>query len=73
MGLAPTRTAWGDPLAAGELVAVKEVGVGMTVAILLDVTIVRGLLLPAAMTLLGKRNWWRPARSRPHDETLGAI
>ena len=46
--------------AAGELVAVKEVGVGMTVAILLDVTVVRGLLLPAAMTLLGERNWWRP-------------
>ncbi len=46
--------------AAGELVAVKEIGVGMTVAILLDVTVVRGLLLPAAMTLLGARNWWRP-------------
>jgi RND superfamily putative drug exporter len=49
--------------AAGELVAVKEVGVGMSVAILLDVTVVRGLLLPAAMTLLGERNWWRPTRS----------
>ncbi|WP_205471073.1 MMPL family transporter [Nocardioides sp. SYSU D00038] len=48
--------------AAGELVAVKEVGVGMTVAILVDVTIVRGLLLPAAMTLLGERNWWWPGR-----------
>ncbi|GAA1438917.1 MMPL family transporter [Mycobacterium cookii] len=47
--------------AAGELVAVKEVGVGMTVAILLDVTVVRGSLLPAAMTLLGERNWWRPS------------
>lgn len=44
--------------AAGELVAVKEIGIGMTVAILLDVTVVRGLLLPAAMTLLGERNWW---------------
>lgn len=44
--------------AAGELVAVKEIGIGMTVAILIDVTVVRGLLLPAAMTLLGQRNWW---------------
>ncbi|PKH40672.1 putative drug exporter of the RND superfamily [Nocardioides alpinus] len=51
--------------AAGELVAVKEVGVGMTVAILLDVTVVRGLLLPAAMTLLGERNWWRWRRTPP--------
>lgn len=48
--------------AAGELVAVKEIGIGMTVAILLDVTVVRGLLLPAAMTLLGQRNWWPASR-----------
>ena len=59
--------------AAGELVAVKEVGVGMTVAILLDVTVVRGLLLPAAMTLLGERNWWRPAWTRPPAERPGAV
>jgi RND superfamily putative drug exporter len=55
--------------AAGQLVAVKEVGVGMTVAILLDVTIVRGLLLPAAMTLLGERNWWRPRLVLQRTET----
>lgn len=48
--------------AAGQLTAVKEIGVGMTVAILLDVTIVRGLLLPAAMTLLGQWNWWGPGK-----------
>ncbi|GAA1365999.1 MMPL family transporter [Catellatospora chokoriensis] len=47
--------------ALGELVAVKEIGVGMAVAVLLDVTVVRGLLLPAAMSLLGRANWW-PAR-----------
>lgn len=50
--------------AAGELVAVKEIGVGMTVAVLIDVTIVRGLLLPAAMTLLGRWNWWLPGRGQ---------
>jgi len=44
--------------ALGELVAVKEIGIGMTVALLLDVTVVRGLLLPASMSLLGRRNWW---------------
>jgi putative drug exporter of the RND superfamily len=47
--------------AAGDLLAVKELGVGMTIAVLLDVTIVRGLLLPAVMTLMAERNWW-PAR-----------
>ena len=47
--------------ALGELVAVKEIGVGMAIAVLLDVTVVRGLLLPAAMSLLGPRNWWPEA------------
>ncbi len=47
--------------ALGDLVAVKEIGIGMTIAVLLDVTVVRGLLLPAVMSLLGRANWWRPA------------
>jgi RND superfamily putative drug exporter len=46
--------------ALGELIAVKEIGIGMTIAVLLDVTVVRGLLLPAVMSLLGRFNWWRP-------------
>jgi RND superfamily putative drug exporter len=50
--------------ALGELVAVKEIGVGMTVAVLLDVTVVRGLLLPASMTLLGRWNWWLPGQGQ---------
>src|SRR5262249_51362710 len=49
---------------AGRMVAVKEIGVGMTVAVLLDVTVVRGLLLPALMTLLGEWNWWAPGPLR---------
>jgi RND superfamily putative drug exporter len=49
--------------AAGGLVAVKEIGVGMAIAVLLDVTLVRGLLLPAVMTMLGDLNWWSPSRS----------
>jgi putative drug exporter of the RND superfamily len=50
--------------ALGELIAVKEIGVGMAVAVLLDVTIVRGLLLPASMTLLGRWNWWLPGQGQ---------
>ena len=50
--------------ALGELAEVREIGVGMAIAVLLDVTVVRGLLLPAAMSLLGSRNWW-PGGSRP--------
>lgn len=44
--------------ALGGLIAVKEIGVGMAIAVLLDVTVVRGLLLPAIMSLLGRWNWW---------------
>ncbi len=46
--------------AAGELIFVKEIGVGMASAIALDVTLVRALLVPATMRLLGDWNWWAP-------------
>ena len=39
---------------------VKMVGVGMLVAVLLDATVVRALLVPATMSLLGPANWWAP-------------
>ncbi|HEV7772524.1 MAG TPA: MMPL family transporter [Conexibacter sp.] len=38
----------------------KQMGVGLAAAILIDATIVRAVLLPAAMTLLGERNWYLP-------------
>ncbi len=52
----------------GDLTALKELGFAMAVALLLDVTVVRGLLLPAVMSVLGDWNWWapRPLR-RLHD------
>jgi len=42
--------------------SMQQLGVGLAVAILLDATIVRGLLVPAVMTLLGERNWYLPRR-----------
>jgi RND superfamily putative drug exporter len=44
------------------LLDMKEMGVGLAVAILVDATIVRGVLLPASMKLLGKWNWYLPKR-----------
>jgi RND superfamily putative drug exporter len=44
----------------GELIFVKEIGVGIASAIVLDVTLVRALLVPAAMKLLGRAAWWGP-------------
>jgi RND superfamily putative drug exporter len=52
----------------GELSQVRQVGVGMALAVLLDVTVVRGLLLPATMSLLGSRNWW-PGGRTPYFDT----
>ncbi|HLJ02575.1 MAG TPA: MMPL family transporter [Solirubrobacteraceae bacterium] len=42
----------------------KEFGVGLAVAILIDATVIRTVLLPAVMTLLGERNWWAPSALR---------
>jgi putative drug exporter of the RND superfamily len=42
------------------VVSMKQLGVGLAVAILLDATIVRGVLVPAVMGLLGERNWYLP-------------
>jgi RND superfamily putative drug exporter len=42
------------------MVQLKEMGVGLAVAVLLDATVVRALLLPATMKLLGRYNWYLP-------------
>ncbi|MEV6488445.1 MMPL family transporter [Actinoplanes sp. NPDC051633] len=57
------------------IVSMKQVGVGLAAAVLLDATIVRAVLLPAVMALLGRRNWWLPRWLRwlpevSHDVTV---
>jgi putative drug exporter of the RND superfamily len=42
------------------VISMRQLGVGLAVAIFLDATIVRGLLVPAVMSLLGERNWYLP-------------
>lgn len=46
----------------GPDVAVKQGGLGMAVAVLIDATVVRMILVPAVMELCGKANWWMPGR-----------
>ena len=48
----------GDP-------TMKQFGVGLAVAVVLDATVVRCLLVPALMILMGEHNWWLPALARP--------
>ncbi|HWG99872.1 MAG TPA: MMPL family transporter [Pilimelia sp.] len=46
--------------ASGGIMFIKMIGVGMIVAIVVDATLVRALLVPATMRLLGRWNWWAP-------------
>jgi len=48
--------------AFADIVLIKALGIGVAVAVALDATVVRALLVPATMRLLGKWNWWMPAR-----------
>jgi RND superfamily putative drug exporter len=48
----------------GELLVIKEVGFSLAVAVIIDATLVRLLLVPATMTLLGRWNWWAPTSLR---------
>jgi RND superfamily putative drug exporter len=48
--------------AFADIVLIKALGLGMALAVALDATVVRALLVPATMRLLGRWNWWIPAR-----------
>ncbi len=47
--------------ALADVVIIKSIGLGMAVAVALDATLVRALIVPAAMRLLGDLNWWAPS------------
>lgn len=46
----------------GHFAGLQQLGVGLGVGVLIDATIIRGLLLPSSMLLLGRWNWWLPQR-----------
>ena len=48
--------------AMGDLVMFQQMGFGVAVALLIDATIIRSVLVPATMTLLGRWNWYLPHR-----------
>jgi putative drug exporter of the RND superfamily len=50
------------PFAFADIVLIKALGLGVAIAVALDATVVRALLVPATMRLLGKWNWWVPVR-----------
>ncbi|MBV8994421.1 MAG: MMPL family transporter, partial [Pseudonocardiales bacterium] len=48
--------------ALADMLPVKQLGVGLGLAVLLDATVVRGVLVPAAMAVMGRGNWWWPGQ-----------
>jgi RND superfamily putative drug exporter len=58
-------------LVAGQLLVVKQTGVALATAVAIDATLVRMLLVPATMTLLGEWNWWAPAALRRLHARVG--
>jgi RND superfamily putative drug exporter len=57
--------------AAGQSLGIKEMGLALAVAVVVDATLVRCLLVPATMTLLGNANWWAPAPLRRLYDRFG--
>jgi len=55
------------------VVFMKMLGIGMLVALLLDATVVRALLVPATMKMLGRANWWAPAPLRRWHARYGWV
>ena len=56
-------------LVLGRVAGLQELGVGLAAGVLIDATIVRGLLLPSVMALLGDANWWAPPGLTRHGPT----
>jgi putative drug exporter of the RND superfamily len=54
---------------ANSVTMIKAMGIGMGIAVIVDATIVRALLVPATMRLLGRWNWWAPAGLAPVPRT----
>jgi uncharacterized membrane protein YdfJ with MMPL/SSD domain len=57
--------------ATSQIIFIKENGVGTALAVLIDASIVRALLVPSLMALLGKWNWWAPAPLRRLHDRFG--
>ena len=57
--------------ATSKIIFIKELGLGTALAVLIDATIVRALLVPSLMALLGRWNWWAPAPLRRLHDRFG--
>ena len=57
--------------ATSQIVFIKELGIGTALAVLIDASVIRALLVPSLMELLGRWNWWAPAPLRRLHDRIG--
>jgi RND superfamily putative drug exporter len=57
--------------ALAETITIKSIGVGMAIAVLIDASIIRVLVVPATMRLMGRWNWWAPGPLKRFADRLG--
>jgi RND superfamily putative drug exporter len=70
-GAAGIMVAVFSAFALADVVLIKSIGLGMAIAVAIDATIVRALIVPATMRLLGDLNWWAPAPLARLQRRLG--
>jgi uncharacterized membrane protein YdfJ with MMPL/SSD domain len=58
-------------MSTSKIVFIQQIGVGLAIAVIMDATLVRSLLVPATMRLLGRWNWWAPAPLRAIWRRIG--
>jgi len=51
-------------------IEMKQLGIGLATAILLDATLIRAVVLPALMNVLGTKNWWTPTWLRRREDAV---
>jgi trehalose monomycolate/heme transporter len=57
--------------APSSIITIKSIGVGLAIAVAVDATIIRVLLVPATMRLMGRGNWWAPGILGRFADRLG--
>ena len=58
-------------IATSQVTFIKLMGVGLTLAVIMDATLIRAVLVPAFMRLAGRANWWAPQWMRRIHDRFG--
>ena len=67
----PERGLWDPGADPSKIVFIKELGLGAALTVLIDASVIRALLVPSLMELLGPLNWWAPRPLRRLHDRIG--